>query len=141
MIPKLTEEQEQFIAKCKDDDFDISQINQICHGFQENLSIEQVSVYAKLEFNWGQMEQIRWGFGYSKLTFEQVSLYAKKEFDYWQMCEIRHGFHGGLTFEQVSIYAKPEYKWEQMRKITKLLKKYKRISTIKTKVALMILES
>ena len=46
------------------------------------------------------MEQIRTGFE-SGLSVEQVGVYAKPEFNEYQMREIRCGFNEGLSIEQV----------------------------------------
>ena len=75
-----------------------------------------VSWYAKPEFDYEQMEQIRLGldkmFGSSKTV--DVSWYAKPEFDSDQMCQIRVGLDKKLD---VSVYAKPEFKRDQMEQI------------------------
>lgn len=107
----FTPEQEQFLDKCREDGFDNWQINQIRYGFRRDLAIEQIKVFAKKEFNPYQMSQI---------------------------CD---GFINGLTFEQVNLFARPEFTWKQMWQIRDMFKKYKRLSTIQKKVALMILES
>ena len=53
--------------------------------------------------------------GFEELTNEQVAIYAKPEFSYGQMINILKGFKQGLTIEQVRTYAKPEFDWEQMQ--------------------------
>lgn len=85
-------------------------------GFNEGLSIEQVSVYAKPEFTCVQMSEIESGFK-KGLSIEQISMYAKPEFYDYQMNQICRGFKNGLSMEQVSVYAKPEFNTGQMRLI------------------------
>ena len=42
-------------------EFDEEQLNQILWGFENNLTPEQIAVYADTKFEWDQMEQIRLG--------------------------------------------------------------------------------
>ena len=69
---------------------------QINLGLQKDLD---VSFYAKLEFDWLQMEQIRLG-------LEQgldIDSYAKPEFDSKQMEQIRLDLEDGLDASKESI--------------------------------------
>lgn len=91
-------------------------MEQIRTGFESGLSVEQVGVYAKPEFNEYQMREIRCGFN-EGLSIEQVSVYAKPEFTCVQMSEIESGFKKGLSIEQISMYAKPEFYDYQMNQI------------------------
>lgn len=97
-------------------EFDEFQMEQIRTGFESGLSVEQVGVYAKPEFNEYQMREIRCGFN-EGLSIEQVSVYAKQEFTCVQMSEIESGFKKGLSIEQISMYAKPEFYDYQMNQI------------------------
>lgn len=97
-------------------EFDEFQMEQIRTGFESGLSVEQVGVYAKPEFNEYQMREIRCGFN-EGLSIEQVSVYAKPEFTCVQMSEIESGFKKGLSIEQISMYAKPEFYDYQMNQI------------------------
>lgn len=94
-------------------DFDSEQMEEARLGFENGLTLEQVSLYYKPEFTWKQMKQARKGFENS-LTKEQVLLYYKSEFHSVYMSEARLGFENGLTLEQVSLYYKPEYNVVQM---------------------------
>ena len=59
-IIALAEEAEQFIQECEDSgNFGESEIGQIRWGFRNGLTMEQVKVFAKPEFKWQQMEEIR----------------------------------------------------------------------------------
>ena len=97
-------------------EFNEYQMREIRCGFNEGLSIEQVSVYAKPEFTCVQMSEIESGFK-KGLSIEQISMYAKPEFYDYQMNQICRGFKNGLSMEQVSVYAKPEFNTGQMRLI------------------------
>lgn len=115
---------------------------QVIYGLEDNLSEEQISVYAKPEFNAPQMYEIRTGLcklspeqvnmytdpaytndqmsmikqGFSSynLSIEQVSMYAKQEFSPSQMDAIISGFTRDLSIEQVSVFASPEFSSDQM---------------------------
>lgn len=94
-------------------EFNEYQMRGIRRGFNEGLSIEQISVYAKPEFSCVQMSEIESGFK-KGLSIEQISMYAKPEFYDYQMYQIRKGFEKGLSIEQVDVYAKPEFDIKQM---------------------------
>lgn len=105
-----------------------------------NTEQEQFIQKCKAEgFDDDQMDQICNGF-FNHLTTEQIKVYAKREFDYQQMREIRAGFTQVLTLEQVRLFARPEFGWSQMYKI-RLMLIYEPYKKVKTKVALMLLES
>lgn len=115
---------------------------QVIYGLEDNLSEEQISVYAKPEFNapqmyeirtglcklspeqvnmyadpaytYDQMSMIKQGFSSYNLSMEQVSMYAKREFNPSQMDAIISGFTSDLSIEQVSIFASPEFSSDQM---------------------------
>ena len=72
-------------------EFTENQMDEIKNGFENGLSKEQVSVYAKPEFSCVQMNEIESGF-INGLSIEQVSVYAKPKLDENQMSEIRSGF-------------------------------------------------
>ena len=94
--------------------FDKKQKKLIVEGLQENLD---VFLYAKTEYNWGQMAHLKAGL---KKNLD-ISIYANPDFNNFQMNEIRLGLEQGLD---VSVYAKTEFDCGQMKKNRlKLLKK------------------
>lgn len=111
-----------FVHITENNGLNFEQRCQVIYGLEDNFSEEQVSIYAKPEFDEFQMEQIRTGFE-SDLSVEQVGVYAKPEFNEYQMREIRCGFNEGLSIEQVSVYAKPEFTCVQMSEIESGFKK------------------
>lgn len=111
-----------FVHITENNGLNFEQRCQVIYGLEDNFSEEQVSIYAKPEFNEFQMEQIRTGFE-SGLSVEQVGVYAKPEFNEYQMRGIRYGFNEGLSIEQVSVYAKPEFSCVQMNEIESGFKK------------------
>lgn len=111
-----------FVHITENNGLNFEQRCQVIYGLEDNFSEEQVSIYAKPEFDEFQMEQIRTGFE-SGLSVEQVGVYTKPEFNEYQMREIRCGFNEGLSIEQVSVYAKPEFTCVQMSEIESGFKK------------------
>lgn len=86
---------------------------QVIYGLEDNLSEEQISVYAKPEFNAPQMYEIRTGL--CKLSPEQVNMYTDPAYTDDQMSMIKQGFSSySLSMEQVSMYAKREFNPSQM---------------------------
>ena len=79
------------------------------------------------EFNNFQMQEICWGFE-DGLTMEQVEFLAKPKFNENQMCQIRYGFEEGLTMEEVKLYAEPKFNDKQMFEIRKFIIKNKNLS-------------
>ena len=96
--------------------FNKYQQEEIIKGIEDNLD---VFIYAKREFDWGQMFYLRLGL---KDNLD-VSIYAKKEFNRDQMREIKEGLKANLD---VSIYAKPEISWREMEQIKERLLEAKR---------------
>lgn len=99
----------------KNKEFDNNQMEQIRIGFQNNLSTEQIKLYADPKFTSEQMEQIRYGLQ-DNLPTEKIKLYADQKFNQSQMGEIRAGFNSGLSIDQVKVYADPNILAEQMKK-------------------------
>ena len=96
--------------------FNKYQQEEIIKGIEDNLD---VFIYAKREFDWGQIFYLRLGL---KDNLD-VSIYAKKEFNRDQMREIKEGLKANLD---VSIYAKPEISWREMEQIKERLLEAKR---------------
>ena len=96
--------------------FNKYQQEEIIKGIEDNLD---VFIYAKREFDWGQMLYLRLGL---KDNLD-VSIYAKKEFNRDQMDQIRLGLKANLD---VSIYAKSEISWREMEQIKERLLEAKR---------------
>lgn len=96
-------------------EFSPMQMDPIISGLR-HLSIEQVSVFASPEFSSAQMFMILDGFN-DELSLEQVKVIANPKLDDGQMYEIKRGFNNGLSIEQVSTYANPKLNYDQMRDI------------------------
>ena len=114
-------------------EYEYGQIINIRRGLENGLSMEQVQLYAKPDLEKWQMAQIRKGFE-NGLSDEQVEFYAKPECEYWQMEEIRVGFQNGLTFEQVELYANPEFECLQMDRIRRGLEDGLTFEEVMTKI-------
>ena len=87
--------------------FNKSLQEEILEGLKANLDI---SIYAKPEFVWYKMYQIRLGL----LSNIDVSIYAKLEYNGYQMEQIRFGLENNVD---ISIYSNSEFDWKQMREI------------------------
>jgi len=96
-------------------EFSPMQMDPIISGLR-HLSIEQVSVFASPEFSSAQMFMILDGFN-DELSLEQVKVIANPKLDDGQMYEIKRGFNNGLSIEQVSTYANSKLNYDQMRDI------------------------
>jgi len=79
------------------------------------------------QFNWLQMEQIRESFK-NNLTIEQVKLFAKPKFNSRQMEQICLGFNNGLTIEQVRLYTDCKFDCNQMWRIREFILENKNTS-------------
>lgn len=140
IINILTKEQRQFVKKCKLAGFDSEQISEIRECFKQGLSVDQVSIFARKEFSGIQIHVLRKSVE-NGLSIEQIAFCVKKEFDWTQMCQMRIGFEQGLNIKQVSLYARNDLHWSEMHKIRNMLMMNEPFEEVKTKVALMILES
>ena len=122
--------------------FDDRQKELIKEGYDANLSLEKLKLFAKVGYTTAQMEQILLGI-FQGLNLEQLENYAYrdcysetmkiirenyrknlepekmdlliyKNFDYAQVKEINQGIKDNLTFEQLLTFAKPEINWKIM---------------------------
>ena len=82
----------------------------------DNLSIEQIKIFAKPEYDYCQMIEIVSGLinGYND---EQMALYTNPKLNHMQMNEILMGLVNGLTVEQIKKFAKVEYGCNKMLEI------------------------
>ena len=80
--------------------FDDKQLNELYKGYKKGLNYK---IYAKPEYDWKQMNEIRLCLLEKNLD---VSIYSSLEFEAEQMWQIREGLEKGLD---VSLYAKPEF--------------------------------
>lgn len=114
-------------------EFDHDQMDEILIGIRNNkLSLEQIRLFADPKFDWQQMSTIREGFCVG-LTTEQVSLYAKPEFNVsfyddknerqlepsGTMLVIKDSLLELMPLEQIKVFAKPEFSENQMYEIKK----------------------
>lgn len=99
-------------------DFTKKQLEEIKKG-KTMLSESQIAIYAKPEYNWEQMYELRRGLEAGL----DVSIYANPKFNQWKMEEIRLALHDKLTIEQIKIFAKTWFSAGQMRVIRSGIKK------------------
>lgn len=91
------------------------QMKEVLEGLIE-LTKEQVQVFAKPEYNFMHMNDIRIAF-LDHLDFAQISLITDPNLDAYQRILIRTGIDEGLSVEQIKIYANPILKLNQMNQI------------------------
>lgn len=101
--------------------FNAKQMWEILVGFYNNLTREQINLYAKPEFDAEEMSIIESAFSEKDLTIEQVKLFAKPEFNADQMWAIRKGLTKGLSINEVALYAKPNISAVIMNSISRQL--------------------
>ena len=88
----------------------------IKNGIWRGLSMEQISLYINPEFNDTQIKEIRDAL-MRDYSIEEINMFAKPELSENLIHEIRDGFEKGFSAEQVSMYAKPEFNKDQVREI------------------------
>jgi hypothetical protein len=93
----LSEEQIKFALQ--HEDLDEFQLRQVLLGFKQGLTEDEISVYAKTEFDYTQMHEIRLGF-VRKLDVEKIKEYANPEYTRIQMRAIRAGYMLGWEKEK-----------------------------------------
>lgn len=91
-------------------------LKEIRLGLENDLTLEQIKIYARPEFDYSQMSSIRNGLQ-SGFILEQINRYARPEFSGGQMAQIYLGYRLGLTEEQISEYADPNIDVEEMDNI------------------------
>lgn len=91
-------------------------LKEIRLGLEHDLTLEQIKIYARPEFDFSQMKPIRLGLE-AGFTTENINRYARSEFNGQQMMEICSGYVYGLSEEQISRYANPSLDAEQMSNI------------------------
>lgn len=106
-LKKAIENYKQNIKEFKETGFSKHQINEIKEGIEQGLDDVSINKYAKPEFNWLQMVQIKAG-----LCLDlNVDKYADPKFNDSQMAQIRYGLEKGID---VTKYADPKFNWKQM---------------------------
>ena len=106
-LKKAIENYKQNIKEFKETGFSKHQINEIKEGIEQGLDDVSINKYAKPEFNWLQMVQIKAG-----LCLDlNVDKYANPKFNDNQMAQIRYGLEKGID---VTKYADPKFNWKQM---------------------------
>lgn len=90
-----------FVHITENNGLNFEQRCQVIYGLEDNFSEEQVSIYAKPEFDEFQMEQIRTGFE-SGLSVEQVGMYAKPELSANQIYAAMNGLRNGISTDKIN---------------------------------------
>lgn len=83
----------EFIEILINPEFSYPQYLEIIEGFQNDLPVEHVKIYAHKHFNSEQMKQIRLGLEqikHDRLTLEHIILYSNPDFDWKVMYIVRN---------------------------------------------------
>lgn len=107
------------------------QIRAILNGFDHDLSVEQVKLFATPDYLGSQMEEICRGL-ISGLSFDQVSLYLSQDFSAAQMKRLRCDLEAGHSIELVKTYALPELKPSEMSEANRQLLRQTRPQVVDT---------
>jgi len=103
--------------------FDKNQLFEIDLGRMYGLSLDQINIYARPEFNYLIMQLIR-DCIVAKIDIEKVKFLADTKFDYSRMIIIKNGFDNGLSIDQVEQYADPAMNYnESVRIMNELINK------------------
>lgn len=89
------------------------QLDEVLEGVHNDLTQEQLAVFARPEYSPIQMNSLRYAVERG-LTPAQIQYMANPAFDTVQMDIIRVSFQCGMTMEQVGSFAKPEIPARQM---------------------------
>ena len=100
---------EELIKQCEALGMDNVRIQQVQEGLDFGLSVDEVSIYAKLDFDVYQMNSIRLAIK-NRLTKEELNFVADKKFSGHQMEQLVTGLKEGLTLDKV----KEEYANESL---------------------------
>lgn len=84
-------------------------------GFASGLAYEEVMVYASKDFDWEQMDELK----YSLLSIgvEKTMTYADTKFSSDQMSVLRQGYELGLDKKEMELVINPDYEQGQMMEI------------------------
>lgn len=93
--------------------FDKDQLFEINLGHLLGLTVDQISLYARPQFNYMIMRHIKQAM-IDQMDMEKVRFMANIEFNYPQMIIIKNAFEEGLTIDEVSSFAIPGVTYEQM---------------------------
>lgn len=93
--------------------FNAEQLDEIGAGIREDLTAEELAVYAKPEFDAMQMNALRYCVNCG-LGWDQLAVVANPAFGAVQMDVIRSSFQSGMTPEQVQSIAQPGLTPNQM---------------------------
>lgn len=93
--------------------FDKDQLFEINLGHLLGLSIDQICLYARPQFNYMIMRHLKQAM-IERMDMEKVKFMANPEFKYPQMVLIKNAFDSGLSLDEVKSFAIPERSYGEM---------------------------
>lgn len=93
--------------------FDKDQLFEINLGHLLGLTVDQICLYARPEFNYMIMRHLKQAM-IEQLDMEKVKFMANPEFKYPQMVLIKSAFDSGLSLEEVKSFATSNRSYGEM---------------------------
>jgi hypothetical protein len=93
--------------------FDKDQLFEINLGHLSGLTVDQICLYARPEFNSMVMRHLKQAM-IEQLDIEKVKFMANPKFEYPQMILIKNAFDSGLSLEEVKSFATPDRSYGEM---------------------------
>lgn len=93
--------------------FDKDQLFEINLGHLLGLSVDQICLYARPQFNYMIMRHLKQAM-IECMDMEKVKFMANPEFKYSQMALIKNAFDSGLTIDEVKSFAIPTSTYGEM---------------------------
>lgn len=93
--------------------FDKDQLFEINLGHLLGLSLDQICLYARPQFNYMIMRHLKQAM-IEQMDMEKVKFMSNPEFKYPQMILIKSAFDSGLTMDEVKSFASPECTYGEM---------------------------
>lgn len=107
---------EQANKHFNDHDYDPFQIKQIASGYIENLTSEEVELYATPTYDSSQMVQIQIGL-MKELPSDKLEILINPDYSGEEMALINDAFENGLSLEETKVIANPDLSYEQMLEV------------------------
>lgn len=110
-------------------EFSPEQMEKKCAEILNQIISQHLDIPIDLNFDFYQLLEIKSGFE-NNLTIDQIKMYAKTEFDYNQMAQIRIGFEHYLTEKQIRQYADPCLSYTEMSLLRNDIERKRDVETL-----------
>lgn len=93
--------------------FDKDQLFEINFGHLAGLTVDQICLYARPQFNYMIMRHLKQAM-IERMDMEKVEFMANPKFNYPKIILIKNAFDSGLTIDEVKSFATPERSYGEM---------------------------